>query len=98
MDCIVSLAAPFAAHSSLGDIQMHPVKGHRRFKGVAGWGLSWGSYPPPTLHKNEMGRLFIYLQHVLHSSHNTVNYLHGQGSFLRQGERKGHKTCDLYDI
>lgn len=31
---------------------------------------------------------YIYLQHVLHSSHNIVNYLHGQGSFLRQGERR----------
>ena len=51
---------------------------------------------PPALKWN--GSALIYLQHVLHSSHNTVNYLRGQGSSLRQGEGKGHKTRDLYDI
>lgn len=79
----MSLAAPFAAPSSLGDIQMHPVKGHRCFSGVTGWGLLGDGGG-----RGVWGSTLIYLQHVLHSSHNTVNYLHGQGSFLREGERR----------
>lgn len=94
-----------------GDIPTHPVMGHHCVSWAAGWGFGgWaglgvvvvggGTADLPTVLKWN-GSSLIYLQHVLHSSHNTVNYLHGQGFFLRQGEtgeRKGHKTCDLDDI
>lgn len=49
-----------------------------RVGSIGGWGGGRGVW----------GSTLIYLQHVLHSSHNTVNYLHGQGSFLREGERR----------